>query len=210
MQRQRGTARHARRNGTPSDGHLAHDLRSEATTPRFGFITPNLCNDGHDSTCAGPNSTGGNTGGLTGADQFLQAWVPLIMSSPAYKHGDLLVVITFDESELGGATANQACCNEESGPNTQAPGDAPTPRTARRPAAARSAPCSSTRSTSPPARPTPPASYDHYSALRSYEDLLGLTTGGADGEGHLGFAAAKGLAPFGPDVFPAHLSGAKK
>jgi hypothetical protein len=44
-------------------------------------------------------------------------------------------------------------------------------------------------------------SYNHYSALRSYEDLLGLTTGGNDGEGHLGFAAAKGLAPFGPDVF---------
>ena len=45
-------------------------------------------------------------------------------------------------------------------------------------------------------------SYNHYSALRSYEDLLGLTTGGADGQGHLGFAAATGLAPFGYDVFP--------
>jgi hypothetical protein len=43
--------------------------------------------------------------------------------------------------------------------------------------------------------------YNHYSALRSYEDLLGLTTGGADGEGHLGFAAAAGLTPFGQDVF---------
>jgi hypothetical protein len=37
--------------------------------------------------------------------------------------------------------------------------------------------------------------------LRSYEDLLGLTKGGADGQGHLGFAATAGLAPFGPDVF---------
>lgn len=46
-------------------------------------------------------------------------------------------------------------------------------------------------------------SYNHYSALRSYEDLLGLLTGGADGEGHLGYAATKGLAPFGSDVFPA-------
>ena len=43
--------------------------------------------------------------------------------------------------------------------------------------------------------------YNHYSALRSYEDLLGLTTGGTDGEGHLGFAAASGLTPFGQDVF---------
>jgi hypothetical protein len=45
--------------------------------------------------------------------------------------------------------------------------------------------------------------YNHYSALRSYEDILGLTSGGADGEGHIGFAAAPGLAPFGPDVFNA-------
>ena len=43
--------------------------------------------------------------------------------------------------------------------------------------------------------------YNHYSALRSYEDLLGLDTGGADGSGHIGFAAAPGLVPFGPDVF---------
>jgi hypothetical protein len=37
--------------------------------------------------------------------------------------------------------------------------------------------------------------------MRSYEDLLGLMTGGTDGLGHLGFAAAPGLAPFGKDVF---------
>jgi hypothetical protein len=43
--------------------------------------------------------------------------------------------------------------------------------------------------------------YNHYSALRSYEDILGLTTGGSDGLGHIGFAAAPGLIPFGPDVF---------
>ena len=116
-------------NGTPApSGHLAHDLKSEATTPRFGFITPNLCNDGHDGTCAGPNSTGGNTGGLTGADQFLHAWMPLILSSPAYRHGDMLVVITFDEAE--GTAADTACCNEQSGPNSSTTGGGP----GRRPA----------------------------------------------------------------------------
>jgi hypothetical protein len=36
------------------------------------------------------------------------------------------------------------------------------------------------------------------------EDILGLTAGGADGLGHLGFAAAPGLVPFGPDVFNRH------
>ena len=44
-------------------------------------------------------------------------------------------------------------------------------------------------------------SYNHYSALRTFEDLLGIRSGGADGHGHLGFAAT--AHDFGPDVFNA-------
>jgi hypothetical protein len=44
-------------------------------------------------------------------------------------------------------------------------------------------------------------SYNHFSALRSYEDLLGLAEGGDDEHGHLGYAASAGLMPFGLDVF---------
>ncbi|HEY1486187.1 MAG TPA: alkaline phosphatase family protein, partial [Micromonosporaceae bacterium] len=56
--------------------------------------------------------------------------------------------------------------------------------------------------------------YNHYSWLRTMEDIFGVASGhdhsslpvgtvsgGIDGEGHLGFAAQPGLAPFGPDVF---------
>ncbi len=42
--------------------------------------------------------------------------------------------------------------------------------------------------------------YNHYSLLRTVEDIFG-TTGGVDGKGYLGFAAQPGLAPFGRDVF---------
>ena len=63
--------------------------------------------------------------------------------------------------------------------------------------------------------------YNHYSALRTMEDLLltgqscsepsdadtplaaGTVCGGLDGEGHIGYAAQSGLASFGPDVFTA-------
>jgi len=48
-------------------------------------------------------------------------------------------------------------------------------------------------------------SYNHYSALRTFEDLLGIRWGGADGRGHLGFAAT--ASDFGPDVFNARSRG---
>ena len=46
--------------------------------------------------------------------------------------------------------------------------------------------------------------YNHFSALRSYEDLLGLHKDGDDGLGHLGYAAKSDLVPFGADVFINH------
>jgi hypothetical protein len=48
------------------------------------------------------------------------------------------------------------------------------------------------------------SSYNHYSALRTYEDLLGIRRGGADKRGHLGFAST--ATPFGTDVFPVPTS----
>jgi hypothetical protein len=45
--------------------------------------------------------------------------------------------------------------------------------------------------------------YNHYSWLRTMEDLFEVAKAspGLDGEGHIGYAAQPGLAPFGPDVF---------
>jgi hypothetical protein len=45
--------------------------------------------------------------------------------------------------------------------------------------------------------------YNHYSWLRTMEDLFGVAykSPGLDGLGHIGYAAQPGLAPFGPDVF---------
>jgi hypothetical protein len=45
--------------------------------------------------------------------------------------------------------------------------------------------------------------YNHYSWLRTMEDLFDVAgaSSGLDGEGHIGYAAQPGLAPFGRDVF---------
>lgn len=185
-------------NGKPSSsGHLMSDLSNLATTPMFGFITPNVCNDGHDGTCAGTNSLGTNAGGLTGADAWLRTWTPAIFSSPAYTSGTLLVVLTFDESD----SSTTSCCHETSGPNVVAPGQAGAKKNATAPGGGQVGAVLFNPLYIKAGSVDTTGQYNHYSALRSYEDLLGLTTGGTDKLGHLGFAAATGLVPFGKDVF---------
>jgi hypothetical protein len=57
------------------------------TTPNYVFITPNLCNDGHDSPCVDSAP-----GGLVQADGFLRRWVPVIRGSPAFASDGLLII----------------------------------------------------------------------------------------------------------------------
>ena len=201
-------------------GHLYRDLRRIETTPKFMFVTPNLCNDGHDATCKGLNTEGTHVGGLVGLDLWLKHWMPMIFASPAYQSGKMLVVVTFDEANPVGAAgdtracekSDQADCGAPTGPNLTNPGYSPLlgllhfqtdPGTTPYIYAGggqvgavlfnkRLIQAGSTNST---------GSYNHYSALRSYEDLLGLRRGGDDGLGHLGYAGSTGLLPFGLDVF---------
>jgi phospholipase C len=72
---------------------LATDLEKASTTPAFSFITPNLCDDGHDYPCTSQQS---GSSALADIDTFLQTWVPKITASPAYRQGGLLE-ITFDD-----------------------------------------------------------------------------------------------------------------
>jgi hypothetical protein len=71
---------------------LATDLRTDATTPRFAFVTPNICNDMHDCSVA------------TG-DAWLGRFATRVMNSPAWKTKRSLLVVTFDEDE--GAEGNR-------------------------------------------------------------------------------------------------------
>ena len=201
-------------------GHLVHDLEHDSTTPAFGWITPNLCNDGHDSTCVGPNTigeTGVGAGGLHGADVWLQHWIPLLEASPAYRSGEMMIVVTFDEAGSGDASA---CCDEIPGPDNPTPGFSsllapiykqlglPIPDPA--PGGGQTGALLLTPRYVKAGSVDSTGYYNHYSALRSYEDLLGITRGGQDGLGHLGFAASARLRPFGPDVFNALSSSRRR
>jgi hypothetical protein len=129
--------------------------------------------------------------------------MPLLLSSPAYRSGSLLVVVTFDEADVDTSSPGYAaaCCGELPGPNTHAPGNAGATTDSAAPGGGQIGALLLDAKYIRPGTTDTTGSYNHYSALRSYEDLLGLTSGGVDGQGHLGYAATAGLAPFGKDVF---------
>jgi hypothetical protein len=186
---------------------LESDLKSLDTTANYVFITPNLCHDGHDGGENGRKCVDGQAGGLVSADAFLAGTVPAILASAAFKKDGLLIV-TFDEADIDvkydKATGSvkmeegdtSACCAEQTGPNIgpdaklfgslpdQGPGvlgqgggriGAVLISAAIKPGTVSDLP------------------YNHYSLLRSVEDMFGLD--------HLGYAGQAGLKPFGTDVF---------
>jgi phosphatidylinositol-3-phosphatase len=160
---------------------LAQDLASRATTPNYVFITPNLCDDGHDAYCVD-----GRRGGLAAIDTFLKKWVPLIERSTAFR-ADGLLVITFDESAGTGPEGSSACCGERPLPGAlYAPGFGG-PGGGRIGAVV----------LSPFVRPGTLSAvpYNHYALLRTVEAIFGL--------GYLGYAAEPDLEVFGADVFTA-------
>jgi phospholipase C len=75
---------------------FAADVAANAL-PDFVWITPNMCNDGHDC----PIST---------SDAWLKTWVPQILASPAWQDQGALF-ITFDEGESG----DGRCCTYAEG-----------------------------------------------------------------------------------------------
>jgi phosphatidylinositol-3-phosphatase len=75
------------------EGELATDL-AQNTVARYNFITPDLCDDMHDSSgCA-------TTDSVKNGDTWLSHALPAIFASKAYKNGGA-VLITWDESENG-------------------------------------------------------------------------------------------------------------
>lgn len=156
---------------------LPTDLGRVATTPNYVFITPDLCNDGHDSPCK--DHVG--AGGLTQADQFLRTWVPKILASPAYQQ-DGLLIITFDEA----VGDDSACCNEQPGPYDAMNGIQPG---GGGPGGGAVGAVLLSRYIKPGTVST--ASYNHYSMLGTVEDIFGLPR----------IADAVGATAFGSDVF---------
>jgi phosphatidylinositol-3-phosphatase len=74
---------------------LVNDLQNN-TQARYNFITPNLCNDMHN-TCPQLNDS------VLQGDTWLSQNVPIILNSQAYQNGGI-VFITWDEGEGKGGS----------------------------------------------------------------------------------------------------------
>jgi phosphatidylinositol-3-phosphatase len=171
---------------------LAPDLKKAEKTPALSYIVPNACHDGSEAPCAPEQPAG-----LAGAEPFLKAVVPEIEASPAYQEAGL-IAITFDQAPQAGPSADSSsCCATPEYPNLPPPAAAETPA-------------------SGPVKPSggggrvglllispyvEPGSveesgyYNHFSLLRSIEELLGQEP--------LGYAASPALTGFESSVFNA-------
>ncbi len=93
----------------------------------YTFVTPNLCNDGHDCSTAT-------------ADAWLGREVPLVLGSAQYRSGGTVVFITWDENDSGGTLVPMYVLAPSVVPGTRVS-----------------------------------VALDHYSLLRTCEELLGLS-----------------------------------
>jgi hypothetical protein len=184
---------------------LPVDLQSVSTTPNYVFITPNLCDDGHDVPCKSP----GSAQNQLAENAFLTKWVPMITRSPAFQK-DGLLIINFDEaspastSALGANTSGydaSSCCNEPPGQNTTTPGIGPLGKyyasigalnfTGDGSGGGRTGAVLVSPFIKPGTVST--VGYNHYYVLHTIEDYFGLS--------YLGYAGYPGTTDFGPDVF---------
>jgi Phosphoesterase family/IPT/TIG domain len=134
--------------GTTSSSPLLSDFSSEATAPSFAFVTPNVCDDMHGTTgCPNPNL-------ILAGDDWLKQWLPLITSTTVYKSHDTAIFIVWDEGESSSSSIGENCATNTTDQSCHVPALVIAPSV--RP------------------RTTVSTLFNHYSLLKTTEDLLGV------------------------------------
>lgn len=169
---------------------LAPDLKKAAKTPTLSYIVPNACHDGGKVPCEP-----GAVAGPVEVEAFLEAVVPEITASPAYKEGGLIAITSSQAQQAGEKPDTSSCCISPAYPNL--------------PPAAPEAVTGPVKATggggrvgllliSPfvePGSVNESGYYNHFTLLLTIEELLGLE--------RLGYAREEALTPFDRTVFNA-------
>jgi hypothetical protein len=151
---------------------LAPDLKKAKKTPALSYIVANACHDGSETPCAPEQPAG-----LPAAEGFLKTVVPEIEASPAYTEEGGLIAITFDQApQTGPAADSSSCCATPEYPNLP-----PAPPSTEPPATGGVKPTGGGGRVgllliSPyvaPGTVEESAYYNHFSLLRSIEELFG-------------------------------------
>lgn len=126
-------------------GDITHDR-----VPRFAFITPDTCHDGHDDPCSG-----GQPGGLKSANRWLSRQLPSVLAYLA--HHDGLLILISDEGGIPATQPQDASCSScaSGGAGGRTGAVLLSPRL--------------------PRGTTVGTGYDHDSLLRTIEDSFGIT-----------------------------------
>jgi hypothetical protein len=131
--------------GSTSNSNLLKDFSSETTAPAFAFVTPNLCHDMHgDGSCS--------SGLVKSGDSWLSTWLPLITATTVYKANDTLIVIVWDEG--AGGSGGENCATNTTDQSCHVPAILVAP-------SVKAGTVSSTL-------------FNHYSLLKTTEDILGV------------------------------------
>jgi hypothetical protein len=160
---------------------LKSDLASAHSTPSFAYVVPDRCHDGNPTPCAP-----GAPAGMSAADGWLKKIVPQITASKAYRENGLLV-LTVDEAPASGEFEDSSsCCGQPAFPNMPAPAGGIGPPGGGQVGALLLSPFIKGGA-------TVQDTYNHFSLLRTVEDLYGLA--------HLGYAGGKEVSSFAPSLF---------
>ena len=168
---------------------LPLDLKAASKTPALSYVVPNACHSGGELPCAE-----GQPSGPLAAEEFLKRVVPAIEASPAYKEGGLIAITSAQAPQSGPKADASSCCIAPQYPNLPAP-EAP---------AAATGPVKPTGGggrvgmllLSPfvaPGTVNESGYYNHYSLLRSVEELFELEP--------LGYASEIALTGFDAGVY---------
>lgn len=153
---------------------------SAASAPAFSYIVPDRCHDGSPAPCSP-----GAPAGPASAGSWLEGVVPSILASKAYKQGGLLMITSDEAPSTGEFADSSSCCGQPAYPNYTSPeidhggGDV---------GALLLSPFikGGTSSQDP---------YDHFSLLRTIEDVFGVS--------HLGYAALPAVKSFSASLLNA-------
>jgi hypothetical protein len=172
---------------------LAPDLKKVSTeVPALSYIVPDACHDGSEVPCAP-----GAPAGPAGAESFLQTVVPEIEASDAYKVGGLIAITSAQAPQTGPAADPSACCATPEYPGLKtAPNATPAPPDAHGVKPSGGGGRVGMLLISPyvlPGSVDKTGYFNHFSFLRSIEELFGLAA--------LGYAAEPAVVPFDETVY---------